>query len=376
MRQLAICLLVIVSAFPAAAAVPRPGSAAHRLLVRAWSLQRQAGIEYERGRDRSAYRLYRQGLSFLYRARGASRAIGRRFAEMRRRYVFDVVILAQTIFTRGLKLYDTGLKPAGCHLIGRSMRLGRFAQGLAGGGYGRMFRRFYFSAAVDLTSVVEPARLPVILRMCAATGTARSRIAAYARALRSGRARHLKRSLGVASDPTGYPVQGKVRWLTTRKRAFVRASLSRAKRHLPLIKRVFKVHGIPPGLAYMAIIESGFHTGPVSRAGAVGLWQFMPQTARDYGLKVNAQVDERRDPVKSTYAAARHLRHLYRRFRDWPLAVAAYNCGQGCVESAMRRTGRRTYWQLARSLPPETREFVAAVMAAGIVSLNRKYHGL
>jgi hypothetical protein len=376
MRHLAIaiCFLLIVSATPAGSAGLKTGSAAHRLLVQAWSLQRQAGIEYQRGQDRSARRLYRRGLNYLYRARSASGAVRRRFAGMRRRYVFDVVILAQTIFTRGLKLYDAGLKPAGCRLMDRSMRLARIARGLAGGGFGRMFRRFYFSAAMDLNSVVEPARLPVVLKKCAATG--RSLIAAYSRVIRNGRAKHLKRSLGVASDPTGYPVQGKVRWLTTRKRAFVRASLSRAKRHLPLIKRVFKAHGIPPGLAYMAIIESGFHTDPVSRAGAVGLWQFMPQTARDYGLKVGGGVDERLDPVKSTYAAARHLRHLFRRFRDWPLAVAAYNCGQGCVESAMRRTGRRTYWQLAGSLPPETREFVAAVMAAGVVSLNRKYHGL
>ncbi len=355
---------------PGAPAAPdlSPQSPAFRLLARAWQDQRQAGVEFERGRDQEARRLYRRGYSRLYAARGAARRLRTRFVELKRRYVFEIVILAQTIFTRGLKLFDRGLETTGYHLLGRSFKLLRLGRGLGGGG--QMYRRFYFSAAMDFNTVVAHDRLPTILKRCVTSAPARSRIAAYVRAIRSGRTRGLRRSLGVAAvhyPSQGYPVQDKVRWLTTRKRAFVRAALRRARRHLPLIKRVFAAHGIPPGLAYMALIESGFQTDPVSRAGAVGLWQFMPQTARTYGLKVGPGVDERLDPAKSTYAAARYLRDLYRRFKDWPLAVAAYNCGEGTVEALIRRTGRKTYWQLFRVLPAETREFVAAVMAAGVV---------
>jgi hypothetical protein len=367
---LVLVLFLATSPLPGAPAAPylSPQSPAFRLLASAWQDQRQAGIEFERGRDQEARRLYRRGYSRLYASRGAIRRLRSRFTELKRRYVFEIVILAQTIFTRGLKLYDRGLEEAGCHLLGRSFILLRLGQGLGGGG--QMYSRFYFSAAMDFNTVVAHDRLAAVLKRCVASAPARSRITAYVRAIRSGRTRGLRRSLGVASvnyPSQGYPVQDKVRWLTTRKRAFVRAALQRARRHLPLIRRVFQSHGIPPGLAYMALIESGFQTDPVSRAGAVGLWQFMPQTARDYGLKVGAGVDERLDPAKSTYAAARYLRNLYRRFKDWPLAVAAYNCGEGTVEALIRRTGRKTYWQLYRVLPPETREFVAAVMAAGVV---------
>jgi hypothetical protein len=374
MRLLVFRLVMIVaacwasSAVSAGAAVPGPDSPAFRLLARAWQDQRQAGVEFERGRDNEARRLYRRGYSRLFAARGASRRFRVNFSELKRRYVFEMVILSQTIFTRGLKLVDRGLEAAGCRELGRSFKLLGLARGLGGGG--QMYSRFYFSAAMDFNTVVAPDRLQTVLKRCVTSATARSRIASYVRAIRGGRTRGLRRSLGVAavSYPRGgYPVADKVRWLTTRKRAFVRAALLRARRHLPLIKRVFKSHGIPPGLAYMALIESGFQTDPVSRAGAVGLWQFMPQTARDYGLKVAPGVDERLDPAKSTYAAARYLRNLYRRFKDWPLAVAAYNCGEGTVEALIRRTGRKTYWQLYRNLPPETREFVAAVMAAGVV---------
>ena len=116
--------------------------------------------------------------------------------------------------------------------------------------------------------------------------------------------------------------------LTVSQKAVTARVLERAGRVLPMIRTVLKEQDLPPELAALPFVESAFETKAVSRAGAAGLWQLMPVTARRFGLIVDASQDERFDPRKATEAATRYLRYLYGRFRNWPLALAAYNCGE------------------------------------------------
>lgn len=146
----------------------------------------------------------------------------------------------------------------------------------------------------------------------------------------------------------------------------------RAGTYFPMIEHVLEEEGVPEELKYLAMIESGLNPQARSWASAVGMWQFMSHTGRGYGLRVNAWVDERRDPEKATRAAARHLRDLHNRFDDWHLALAAYNCGTGCVSRALRRSGAQdaSYWDVYYHLPRETRGYVPMFIAAALVSSN------
>ena len=118
-------------------------------------------------------------------------------------------------------------------------------------------------------------------------------------------------------------------------------------------------------LRYLPVIESGLNPVAVSRSGATGLWQLMLATAKQYGLEINSLVDERRDPVKSSYAAAQFLSDLYRIYNDWYLVIAAYNCGPERVNKAIHRSGGETdYWKIYPYLPKETRGYVPAFIAA------------
>jgi membrane-bound lytic murein transglycosylase D len=130
-------------------------------------------------------------------------------------------------------------------------------------------------------------------------------------------------------------------------------------------------------MKYLAMAESGLNPRARSWAGAVGMWQFMPATGRRYGLSVNAWVDERRDPEKATRAAARHLRDLYEQFDDWQLAMAAFNCGAGCVRRAVRRADAEdpTYWDAYDYLPRETRGYVPMFIAAAHIMQNPDAYG-
>ena len=128
--------------------------------------------------------------------------------------------------------------------------------------------------------------------------------------------------------------------------------------------------------AIIAVIESAFNPVAVSRAGAKGMWQFMYNTARMYGLTINSFVDERLDPVKSADAAARYMRDAYRIFGDWNLAVSAYNCGPGNVNKAIRRSGSRNYWDIYRYLPRETRGYVPAFVGSMYAMKYSKDYGL
>jgi len=131
--------------------------------------------------------------------------------------------------------------------------------------------------------------------------------------------------------------------------------------------------GMPQDLIYLAMIESGFNARATSPAAATGIWQFIPSTGRRYGLRVDRFVDERRDPARATDAALDFLSSLYQHFGDWKLAMAAYNCGEGCIDHAIRRAGHNNYWQLP--IPNETRNYVPRVFAAAILGKRPSVHG-
>lgn len=153
--------------------------------------------------------------------------------------------------------------------------------------------------------------------------------------------------------------------------------LTRFYQYQPLLKQIFAELGLPEDLMYLSLVESGFNPRAYSRARASGPWQFIKSTGRVYGLTVNWYVDERRDPMKSTVAAARHLRDLYDTFGSWPLALAAYNAGAGKIHRAIRKTGTRDFWKIARTryIRRETRQYVPKFMAARIIATNPALFG-
>lgn len=156
-----------------------------------------------------------------------------------------------------------------------------------------------------------------------------------------------------------------IQMYTEKKRELVEVMLGLSAYYFPIFETTLDKYDMPLELKYMAIIESALNPVARSRAGANGLWQFMYGTARNMKLEISSFVDERRDPVKSTEAAARYLKLLYDTYGNWQLAIAAYNCGPGNVNRAIRRSGGRTdYWQIYYRLPRETRGYVPAFIAA------------
>lgn len=143
-----------------------------------------------------------------------------------------------------------------------------------------------------------------------------------------------------------------------KEREFLALMQTRSPRHFTLIDSIFRKHKLPEGLRYLAIVESKLSSKASSAAGAKGLWQFMPQTAKELGLKTGGSTDERLHPYKSTVAAARYLKALHRQFGDWLLVLAAYNSGPGVVMKAMKQSGSKNFWTLQRFLPAETRGHV------------------
>ena len=138
--------------------------------------------------------------------------------------------------------------------------------------------------------------------------------------------------------------------------------------YMPIFEEALEAYGVPLELKYLPVIESAINPRAVSRAGATGLWQFMLGTGKQYGLTVNSLVDERRDPIKSSYAAAHYLSDLYKIFGDWNLVIAAYNCGPENINKAIRRSnGSKDYWQIYPYLPAETRGYVPAFIAANYI---------
>lgn len=154
----------------------------------------------------------------------------------------------------------------------------------------------------------------------------------------------------------------------TRLRNQVAFMLSACNFYMPIFEKALDAYDLPLELKYLPIIESALNPSAVSRAGAAGLWQFMLQTGKLYGLESNSLVDERRDPIKATWAAARYLKDLYGIYNDWNLVIAAYNCGPGTINKAIRRAGGKTdYWAIYNYLPRETRGYVPAFIAANYI---------
>ncbi len=163
-----------------------------------------------------------------------------------------------------------------------------------------------------------------------------------------------------------------------RGRAIMTSWLRRMGRYRALFERVLEREGVPRDLVYLAMIESGFEPGAVSRVGAGGVWQFMPAAARAYGLEVSYWVDGRRDPERAAEAAARYLKDLNVRFGSWHLAFAAYNAGYGAVLKSISRYNTNDFWELSRheaGLPWETTLYVPKILAATIIGHNRAAFG-
>lgn len=164
---------------------------------------------------------------------------------------------------------------------------------------------------------------------------------------------------------------------TQQRRKQVEYLLGLSDYYFPIFESALEAMRLPLELKYLPIIESALNPKAVSRAGATGIWQFMIGTGKMYGLEVNTLVDERMDPVKSSKVAAEYLKELYSIFSDWHLAIAAYNCGPGNVNKAIRRAGgKRDFWAIYPYLPSETRSYVPIFIAAGYVMNYADKHNI
>lgn len=168
-----------------------------------------------------------------------------------------------------------------------------------------------------------------------------------------------------------------VRYLDDRRGVLERI-LARSKFYFPMIEDELIRQGLPVELRMMPVIESALSPQAVSKAGAAGMWQFMPSTGKSFGLEVNSLVDERLDPIASTRAGCKYLRDLYNIYNDWSLAIAAYNCGPGNVNKAIARAGQnsKSFWDIYAYLPAETRSYIPAFIAATYVCAYHKLHGV
>lgn len=178
----------------------------------------------------------------------------------------------------------------------------------------------------------------------------------------------LRRLPNLIEMPYNEVVQDYIDQYTGRLRRSVSFMLGVQNFYVPLFEEALEAEGVPLELKYLPVVESAFDPMATSRVGAAGLWQFMVPTAKHYGLTVNSLLDERRDPIKSSQAAAKYLKDLYKSFGDWTLAIAAYNCGRNNVLKAIKRAGgARDYWAIYPYLPRETRGYVPAFIAANYV---------
>ncbi len=181
-----------------------------------------------------------------------------------------------------------------------------------------------------------------------------------------------------SSGPIPITINNKVRlaikYFQTKGRRIFTKWLKRSGRYETLIKNILKEEGVPEDLFYLAMIESGFQPRARSYARAVGIWQFISSTGRHYGLRHNWWFDERSDVIKSTHAAAKHLKSLYQRFGDWYLAMAGYNCNPRKVDYNIRRYRTRNFWRLRR-LPRQTKNYIPTFLAAIIISKNPNKFG-
>lgn len=172
-------------------------------------------------------------------------------------------------------------------------------------------------------------------------------------------------------------VEGWIDYFTGRGRTHMERYLARSSRYIPRMKEILKKQGLPEDLVYLALIESGFNLKAKSRARAVGPWQFIKATGKRYGLAVNAWIDERRDPLKSTEAAARYLKDLYLMFESWYLAASAYNAGEYKILRAIEELKTNNYWRICETqfLRRETKDYIPKLIAAAIIAKNPARYG-
>lgn len=172
-------------------------------------------------------------------------------------------------------------------------------------------------------------------------------------------------------------IKGFISYFTVKKRSFVTTMLQRKHLYFPLYEDNLKKYNLPDELKYLSIVESGLNPRAVSPARAVGLWQFISSTGRQYKLYQDSYIDERMDPYKATDAACRYLRDLHGMFGDWELALAAYNCGPGNVRRAIRRSGNKTgFWEIYNYLPRETRAYVPMFVAVNYIMTHAEDYNL
>jgi membrane-bound lytic murein transglycosylase D len=172
-------------------------------------------------------------------------------------------------------------------------------------------------------------------------------------------------------------VKSYIQVYTVKKRDRLEIMLGLKEYYFPIFEQILDAYQLPEELKYLAVIESALNPRAVSRVGATGMWQFMYATGKMYNLNVNTYIDERRDPIAATHAAARFLKDLYRIYDDWILVIAAYNCGPGNVNKAIRRSGgKKNYWDIYYHLPRETRGYVPAFIAATYAINYYKDHNL
>jgi membrane-bound lytic murein transglycosylase D len=145
---------------------------------------------------------------------------------------------------------------------------------------------------------------------------------------------------------------------------------------MPMVRKIFRQEGLPEELAYLAVVESGFNPFATSSANAAGIWQFIPSTARRFGLRIDDYIDERRDPYKSTIAAAKYLKTLYNMFGSWELAIAAYNCGEKCIANRLESSSATSYSEIKDILPPQTKEYVPRFFAILLIANSPEKYGL
>ena len=171
-------------------------------------------------------------------------------------------------------------------------------------------------------------------------------------------------------------VEGYIKGYTIRKRASAERILGRQVLYFPIFEKLLKRNGLPESIKYLSVVESALVPNAVSHADAVGLWQFVEETGKSYGLKITSNIDERCDPEKSTTAAINFLKDLHRKYQSWELALAAYNSGAGRVSRAIKRARSKDFWRLKRYLPRETRNYVPAYIAAVYLLKHYEDHQL
>lgn len=181
-------------------------------------------------------------------------------------------------------------------------------------------------------------------------------------------------NIPVVIDPT---VQNHIHFFNISIRSRFEQWLIRLSRYRPLVENIFSEFNLPSDLVYLSLVESGFNPHAYSRAKATGPWQFMKGTGLLYGLRIDHYVDERRDPIKSTVAAARYLRDLYDLFGTWPLAMAAYNAGEGKVMRALHKAQAETFSDISKTklIRAETKQYVPRIMAATVIARNPDQYG-